>query len=161
MPGDEFRRFIDQQIDQAQIALLIVSQAFLNSDFIEQHEMPRIAERAKLGQMIIVPVLVEPCDWSEYPVLADRQMVPGSTPLIDFTESDAKWARVKAEILDGLKTQVKRIRSTYLESAATPQSPVAVRHEAEQQAHQDSVRQPRETLVPAETRPAERTAVPN
>ncbi len=73
--------------------------------------MSRIANRAKLGQMIIVPVLVEPCDWSEYPVLADRQMVPGAMPLIDFTESDPKWAKVKSEILDGLKTQIKRIRA--------------------------------------------------
>jgi len=110
-PGDEFRRQIEAKIDQSQIALLIVSQAFLNSDFIERHEMSRIAERARLGQTIIVPLLVEPCDWSEYPILADRQMVPGSTPLIDYTESDSKWARVKAEILDGFKTQVKRIRA--------------------------------------------------
>ena len=49
----------------------------MNSEFIEKHEMARIANRAKQGQMIIVPVLVEPCDWSEYPILADRQMVPG------------------------------------------------------------------------------------
>ena len=110
-PGDEFRNHIEAEIDQAQIALLIVSQAFLNSEFIDKYEMSRIADRARLGQMIIVPVLVEPCDWSEYPVLADRQMVPGALPLIDFTESDPKWARVKAEILDGLKTQIKRIRA--------------------------------------------------
>jgi hypothetical protein len=110
-PGDEFRQHIEAEIDQAQIALLIVSQAFLNSEFIEQHEMSRIANRARLGQMIIVPVLVEPCDWSEYPILADRQMVPGAMPLIDFTESDPKWAKVKSEILDGIKTQIKRIRS--------------------------------------------------
>ena len=111
-PGDEFRNHIEAEIDHSQIALLIVSQAFLNSEFIEKYEMARIVNRAKIGQMIIVPVLVEPCDWSEYPVLADRQMVPGSMPLIDFTESDPKWAKVKAEILDGLKTQIKRIRAT-------------------------------------------------
>jgi len=109
-PGDEFRAHIEAEIDQSQIAILIVSQAFLNSEFIEKYEMSRIVDRTKLGQMIIVPVLVEPCDWSEYPVLADRQMVPGAMPLIDFTESDPKWARVKAEILDGLKVQIKRIR---------------------------------------------------
>jgi hypothetical protein len=109
-PGDEFRAHIEAEIDQSQIALLIVSQAFLNSEFIEKYEMSRIVDRTRLGQMIIVPVLVEPCDWSEYPVLADRQMVPGAMPLIDFTESDPKWARVKVEILDGIKTQIKRIR---------------------------------------------------
>jgi hypothetical protein len=108
-PGDEFRRYIESEIDQSQIALLIVSQSFLNSEFIEGKEMPRIAERARLGKMIVVPVLVEPCDWSEYPFLADRQMVP-SSPLIEYTDNDAQWAKIRFQILDGLKAQVKRIR---------------------------------------------------
>jgi hypothetical protein len=108
-PGDEFRQQIKCKIDQSQIALLIVSQNFLNSAFIESEEMPRIAERALEGKMIVVPVLVEPCDWSDYPFLADRQMVP-SSPLIDYTESESSWAKVKYQILDGIKAQVKRIR---------------------------------------------------
>jgi hypothetical protein len=120
-PGDVFKRQIEAEIDQAQIALLIVSQSFLNSEFIEQVEMPRIAERARQGETIVIPVLVEPCDWSDYPFLADRQMVPSANPLIDFTESEAKWAKVKFQILDGLKAQLKRIRET-------PQSAAAARH---------------------------------
>jgi hypothetical protein len=109
-PGDVFKRQIESEIDQAQIALLIVSQSFLNSEFIEQIEMTRITERARRSEMIVIPVLVEPCDWSDYPFLADRQMVPSANPLIDFTESEAKWAKVKFQILDGLKAQLKRIR---------------------------------------------------
>jgi hypothetical protein len=109
-PGDEFRSNIEAEIDRAQIALLIVSQNFLNSEFIEQQEMPRIANRARQGQMVIVPVLAEPCDWNDFPILADRQMVPGPMPLIDYTESEPAWVKVRAEILDGLKTQIKRIR---------------------------------------------------
>jgi photosystem II stability/assembly factor-like uncharacterized protein len=114
-PGDEFSRLIEGEIDQSQIALLIVSQSFLNSEFIENREMPRIAERARLGKMVVVPVLVEPCDWSEYPFLADRQMVP-SSPLIEYTESEPQWAKVRFQILDGLKAQLKRIR----EAAQSP-----------------------------------------
>jgi hypothetical protein len=122
-PGDVFKRQIEAEIDQAQIAILIVSQSFLNSEFIEQTEMPRIAERARRGETIVIPVLVEPCDWSDYPFLADRQMVPSANPLIDFTESDAKWAKVKFQVLDGLKAQLKRIRET-------AQSPAPARHVA-------------------------------
>ncbi|HEX4149000.1 MAG TPA: toll/interleukin-1 receptor domain-containing protein, partial [Pirellulales bacterium] len=48
-PGDEFRQQIKSKIDQSQIALLIISQNFLNSAFIESEEMPRIAERALQG----------------------------------------------------------------------------------------------------------------
>ena len=110
IPGDEFKRRIRAEIDRAQIALLIVSQYFLNSQFIETEEMPRIADRAKLGQMVIVPILVESCDWNEYVFLADRQMVPASRPLIEFTDSDIRWSSVRKEILDGVKAQVKRIQ---------------------------------------------------
>jgi len=124
-PGDVFKRQIESEIDQAQIALLIVSQWFLNSEFIEQVEMPRIAERARQGKTIVIPVLVEPCDWSDYPFLADRQMVPSANPLIDFTESEAKWAKVKFQILDGLKAQLKRIRET-------PQSAAPARQGADE-----------------------------
>ncbi len=120
-PGDVFKRHIEEQIDQAQIAVLIVSQSFLNSDFIEQIEMPRIAERARQGETIVIPVLVEPCDWGDYPFLADRQMVPSANPLIDFTESEAKWAKVKFQILDGLKAQLKRIRETPQSAASAGQ----------------------------------------
>ena len=122
-PGDEFKRHIESQIDQSQIALLIVSQNFLNSEFIETREMPLIAERARLGQMIVVPVLVEPCDWSEYSFLADRQMVP-SSPLIEYTESEPQWAKVRYQILDGLKAQLKRIREVPQSHAPKAQASV-------------------------------------
>jgi hypothetical protein len=133
-PGDEFRRYIESQIDQSQIALLIVSQSFLNSEFIENREMPRIAERARLGKMIVVPVLVEPCDWSEYPFLADRQMVP-SSPLIDYTESEPQWAKIRFQILDGLKAQLKRIREVpQAHSSSAAAQDVAEREAATQAA---------------------------
>jgi hypothetical protein len=109
--GDVFEQHIAAEIDNSQIALLIVSQCFLNSEFIENKEMPRIHERAKQGNMIVVPVLVEPCDWSDYPFLADRQMVPGPMPLIEYTESEAQWAKVKFQILDGLKAQAIKIQA--------------------------------------------------
>ncbi len=110
MGGDEYKRLIESEIDQAQIALLMVSQHFLNSEFIETFELPRIAARAERKELVVIPVLVEPCGWTDYPFLADRQMVPGSSPLIHFTESEPKWADVRFEILDGLRRQVKRIR---------------------------------------------------
>lgn len=110
-PGDEFARHIASEIDGAQIALLIVSQSFLNSEFITNREMPRIHERANQGKMVVIPVLVEECLWDDYAFLADRQMVPGSMPLIDYTESEASWSKVKFQILSGIKSQVERIRA--------------------------------------------------
>ncbi len=153
--GDEFKRHIEAQIDQAQIALLIVSQNFLNSEFIERLEMPRIAERAQQGKMVVVPVLVEPCDWSDYPFLADRQMVPSSSPLIDFTESDAKWARVKFQILDQIKAQLKRIREAQQRAIAEAERPEAPKPVASPPAEPPRAER-RPVEVPQVTAPVER-----
>ncbi len=108
--GDEYRRLIASKIDEAHIALLMVSQHFLNSEFIETFELPRIAARAERKELVVIPVLLERCGWKNFPFLADRQMVPSSSPLIHFTESEPKWADVRFEILEGLQQQVKRIR---------------------------------------------------
>jgi hypothetical protein len=146
-----------------------VSQAFLNSELIEKYEMSRIVDRAKLGQMIIVPVLVEPCDWSEYPVLADRQMVPGAMPLIDFTESDPKWAKVKSEILDGLKTQIKRIRAAQALVESQRRKDLArenagreadERRRAEEQAQLEAKHARLATVPAVEAQPVEPVSIP-
>jgi hypothetical protein len=109
-PGDEFMRHIEAGIDQAGIALLIVSQNFLNSEFIETREMSHIARRAAVGKMIVVPVLVEHCNWPDNPFLANWQMIPTSGPLIEYTESEPKWAKVRWQILDTLNLLIDRIR---------------------------------------------------
>lgn len=144
--GDEFRRHIESEIEQASIALLVISQSFLNSEFIRTKEMPRIEERASRGKLVVVPVLVEPCDWVDYPFLADRQMVPTAEPLINHTESEAAWARVKFQILDGLKSQVKRIRAEHVEEIARQQ---AERERALLQAEAERARKQAEQGRPA------------
>jgi photosystem II stability/assembly factor-like uncharacterized protein len=131
MGGDEFKRRIESEIDKAQIALLMVSQHFLNSEFIETFELPRIAARAQRKEMVVIPVLVEPCNWHDFPFLADRQMVPGSSPLIHHTESEPKWADVRFEILDGLRRQVKRIREEMQAEALRKETEERLKRERE------------------------------
>jgi len=109
--SEVFTRRIQEEIDHADIAILIVSQPFLNSDFIEKFELPRIKDRADQKKLAVVPVLVEQCSWEEDDFLSARQMLPGKpTPLINYTEREADWAQVKFDLLDGIKKLVKKIR---------------------------------------------------
>ncbi|MEI7900914.1 MAG: toll/interleukin-1 receptor domain-containing protein, partial [bacterium] len=120
--GDEFKRRIEEAIDNAHIALLIISQSFLASDFIEHVELPRIQARADQGRMLVIPVLVEPCAWEEDEFLNARQMLPGKpTPLIDYSDNERAMAHVRYEILDGLKKVVRRLRAP-----VSPPSPPAL-----------------------------------
>jgi hypothetical protein len=115
-----FTSRILEEIDKAQIAVLLVSQAFLNSKYIEEKELPRIKARKGQGHLEVVPILVGSCGWDEDDFLHDFQILPGKpTPLIDYTESEARWDKVRFEILDGLKKLVKRIRATIPEPSST------------------------------------------
>jgi predicted Rossmann-fold nucleotide-binding protein len=53
-PGEEFVRTISEAIDEARVAVLLVSAAFLNSQFIATEELPRIISRAQRGKLRIL-----------------------------------------------------------------------------------------------------------
>ncbi len=126
-PGVEFRQRIEHEIDRAQVAILLVSQQFLNSPFIEDVELPRIKARVERSEMLAVPILVEPCGWEENEFLSARQMLPGKpTPLINYVEREAAWVNVRAEILAGLKKTIRMLPqlSRSLEPVPEPQPKV-------------------------------------
>ena len=112
MPGAEYKKLIKSQIDRADIAILLISQDFLNSDFIKEYELPRIRERVDRGDLSLVPILVGPALDEDLDWLADRQMLPGKpTPLIDFTDNNAKWQAVRLDILKAIRNRALDIAS--------------------------------------------------
>jgi WD40 repeat protein len=116
LPGAPFRDAILNAIDGAQVALLLVSEAFFASDFIRDVELPRILDRAKADDLVVIPILLEPCDWQSFEYVASRQMLPGEpTPLINFTGSDREWVNARDQVLSGIR---RRLRER------TPEKPV-------------------------------------
>jgi len=112
LPSEVFKPLIQQEINRAHICILMVSQFFINSDFIEEHELPCIKEREQQGKLRVLPILLEPCTWKDDEYLSERNMLPGQpTPLIKYIDRDAEWAEVKLEIYEGIKILVKRIRA--------------------------------------------------
>jgi hypothetical protein len=88
-------------MDRADIAVLLVSVDFLNSDFIREFEVPRLLERHKKGQTRIFPIIVSHCAWVTVGWLQSLQCRPeGGNPLSDFEDSavDQQLAKVAVEI---------------------------------------------------------------
>ncbi len=61
--GDVFGRVIDDNLEQADIILLLVSPYFLASDYCYDIELQRAMEKHKEGTTRVIPVILEPCDW--------------------------------------------------------------------------------------------------
>ncbi len=109
--GDRFKEEIEKQIDEADIALLLVSRGFMTSDFITTVELPRIEERAARGELVVMPIITRPCPWQQLNLLDSVIIMPSSTtPLIDYTDREVDFVNVREELIEGIERQASKLR---------------------------------------------------
>jgi hypothetical protein len=69
MPGDDWCGEIDEQLDQADIILLLISPGFADSDYCWDVETKRALERHEKGEATVVPIILRPVDgWENTPI---------------------------------------------------------------------------------------------
>jgi hypothetical protein len=99
--GDDWFTSIENEINQADAALLLISVDFLNSDFILNQEISRLLERRKNDGLRVIPLIVRACAWKRIPWLSSLQARPkDGRPLSSGTEYqiDADLASLAEEI---------------------------------------------------------------
>ena len=74
--SDDWRARIQAAMDEANIAVLLISADFLASDFIQDQEIPRMRKRREIGELVILPVIVKPCPWKKADWLEEIQVYP-------------------------------------------------------------------------------------
>ena len=73
--GADWEQSIEIALSSAKVAVLLVSSAFLASEFIWKREMPRVVAHAAQG-MDALPLIVRPCAWRLEEELARLQARP-------------------------------------------------------------------------------------
>jgi TIR domain len=61
--GTEWAGAIDEHLRTAQIILLLISSAFLASDYCYDVELRHTIERHEAGEARVVPIILRPVDW--------------------------------------------------------------------------------------------------
>jgi WD40 repeat protein len=59
MPGASWQPELEQTLHEARVAILLISQAFLSSEFIRNNELPVLLKRAMDGGLKILPIILE------------------------------------------------------------------------------------------------------
>lgn len=96
--GDEWEETIKRQIQQATIFILLVSPAFLSSDFVWESEFPEILERHEEGEAVAIPVIVRPCSWKETPIKSLQVLPSDGRPVSLSPNPDRVWTAVTKTI---------------------------------------------------------------
>lgn len=92
--GEEWRGQIDARLEAADLILLLVSPAFLASDYCFDVESSRALERHASGEARVIPVIVCPCDWSTAP-FAELQALPrDGKSVTTWDNQDEAWLDV-------------------------------------------------------------------
>ena len=73
--GSDWRAAIEEKLEGAQIAILIVTQNFISSTFIRKEELPWLMMRKEHQGILILPVYFRPCFFNLVPELSRVQMV--------------------------------------------------------------------------------------
>ncbi|MGA2535404.1 MAG: toll/interleukin-1 receptor domain-containing protein [Terracidiphilus sp.] len=63
--GTEFDKDIDQNLDNADVILFLVSPDFIASDYCHEREVKRALQRHSEGNARVIPVILRPCDWHD------------------------------------------------------------------------------------------------
>ncbi|QDT42653.1 hypothetical protein Pan241w_27400 [Gimesia alba] len=61
--GEEWKYEIDENLENADIILLLISASFHASDYCYTKEMDRALERHDAGEAVVIPVILRDCDW--------------------------------------------------------------------------------------------------
>jgi len=97
-PGDELHGQISDQLDSAEIILLLVSADFIASDYCYDVEMSRALERHHRDEARVIPVILRPCDWKRTPFGSLMAVPEDGKPMVKHATLDDGFLEVAQAI---------------------------------------------------------------
>lgn len=103
--GDVWAQEISNNLESADIIILLISIDFINSEYCYDIELERALERHEAGEAIVVPVILRNCMWQHTP-FAKLQALPKDGIAV---KSWADLDNAFANIAEGLKIKAEQI----------------------------------------------------
>ncbi|KOR18869.1 toll/interleukin-1 receptor domain-containing protein [Burkholderia cenocepacia] len=96
--GDNLDDSIDEQLERADIILLLVSANFIASEYCFATEMRRAIERHEAGQARVIPVILRACDWHSAPFGKLNAVPTDGKPVTSWPNQDEAFANIAKSI---------------------------------------------------------------
>jgi formylglycine-generating enzyme required for sulfatase activity len=95
--GTEWAQEIAQNLERAEIILLLVSANFMSSDYCYGIELFKALERHQAQTVQVIPIIIRACDWQESP-LGQLQAIQSVASSRNQYDRDHSWVEVITEV---------------------------------------------------------------
>ena len=106
--GTEWKGQIDENLERADLILLLVSADFMNSDYCYDIELKRALERHEAKEARVVPIIVRKVAWHSAP-FGKLQALPANGKVVDRGGGPASRDAAWAEVAEGLEKALREI----------------------------------------------------
>lgn len=104
--GTEWKQSIVQQLDRANIILLLISSDFLASDFCWSVELKRAMERHEAGEVRVIPIILREVDWKGAPFGKLQALPRNAEPVTNWTNPDQAFT----DVARGIRKVVEELK---------------------------------------------------
>ena len=130
--GAEIDHAISENLESAEIILLLVSPAFIASNYCYDREMQRAMERHEAREAVVIPVILRACDWHGAPFGKLLATPTDGKPVTQWPDRDTallevtKAIRAAAEKLQRTAKPIAIHVPTPMEVKSLPERPASV-----------------------------------
>jgi internalin A len=108
--GDEWKQKIDENLERADIILLLVSSDFIASDYCYGKEMARALERHERNEARVIPVIVRDVNWRNAAFAKLQSLPSDGIAVTKWPDKDSAWRNV-SEGIEKVASQMRKSHS--------------------------------------------------
>jgi internalin A len=107
--GEEWKRKIDENLERADIILLLISADFMASDYCYEIEMKRALERHEQGEARVLPIILREVNWRRAPFASLQALPKDGLAVTKWPDKDSAWRNVS----EGIERVVEGVRKKH------------------------------------------------
>ena len=115
--GDNWTDEIEENLNRAQMIMLLISADFLASEYCNS-EMKRAMERHDAGETVVIPVILRDVDWQDAPFGSLQALPTGGRPVEDWPSHDKAFT----DIARGIRKRVEKLTGKSFEITTKDQA---------------------------------------
>ena len=105
--GEEWGTSIQNEIQKADIILLLISVDFNNSQYIWEKELAAAMQRHSEGKARVIPIILRNCEWNSFPYAKLQALPTNAKPVSSYNDKDIAYT----EIAKGIRSVVELMLS--------------------------------------------------